>query len=1402
MKLKTRVGDATGVGTGMSLKEAEMALRSSITVREQHKAKLRALLSIIAPHTWSKVSSEVQIRSRTKSVSKDKPRKTRESVGVRIPEVAEGKEIHVLGDVLLLTRAASVDVVENIQTWRTVVHQGMPRPYVYENENYMLTMCEDLDFLDQAGELAEWLGFRLLRNPFIVNEALDDVVSSRLALSVHDDRSLKYWNSTSWKLNNKLATKRVGLPNASEASPSRQASKARWKQQPPPPPLIKPLASICPEDDVVDGLRIATAQEVLLEEESFHGRLRGLRAAREYVDRGPSVLEPNDVDNNAPSPTVYDAMAALNIQLRSKGGRLSLIRRERTQVERTLQDIHNQMRWTELRRDCDRTKDHRVWTCRDMYRQEVLKTYNRLAERLERCLSSLEGDEKYVGGALDICKGQLSELRLEKDKQRATRHTKKQQEESTKRSNGRQKAEERRKVRSKKKSLQRRSASDLVQESLQQKEDIIYENIAVDFQSDIRAIESKKSGGPAREQESPGTCQKLEEKRQRAIYQKRARLEQHARTLKDMELVLDRRRAENVAMKWEDALARAVEREARRKTILRSRKARLDRVASCAMFKCMHEMNGKRFLVSVYIRHARGYDLEGLRIVAYDPSSSAAFTMEMPLRVFNSLGYGRTSDGLGGFCKWLCLLYEKRRRQFRLVWSGTPCPPPLRVRENDQALVCIHKEGVKLRHSASDRYSLVAVYLRRNDPSILRFVVGSCYGQEFLLTEHAVSARWLIVGSDLDVQWKSSGHAVIVWKHHTDALEMQEEFYSSQDGAEGSANNAVGPRIYSSEVIVRRVRYSVHLYDTDETKYTVELIPKAQKGQIEQSKPVGDRLVLNKRDVNPYDVHLSSSSFADLFSLICFEHNPPQEPKREDASDPATRLKWKATVSPKWTGKLANYVRVLRLAKYACKVGGVFCFVAVFVVQQKTEFRAHLLLEFTWLAPTLSSFPPGGAATRQSLRIALSDYLVCTNASRRFAVGLEYSGNEREGGDEECPSCSTYDAARTKLHANDVGVPETAFDCTTSCSNCAMIQQRRLRAIKELVIHAGAIAPESLEVIYHGYCDVCATLAPPIVLVIGSAFSATMNWLLPLLEQYFVSFDCGKHGFLRFAEGDQGHVIAEEGIHVRETVLQTLARDQVAVLFNADCGMTVGSANLFVHELHWWLYPDFSELPCHVAYAVSARYDHVDDGSSFEQKPAGIYRDHDLLEALQALRHAACQVAELTPVYLDDGGEEGGDHASAFDAYLVAEAVLIEATRVLLHPDYAWQKPRKIVGASSWNTACSYLLDPVRLGADLQRCDPLGLCTATAAVLEEYFVHVKWPHEYADVRPFFYGLLVFMMHVQHVRRIVGVRSGSLQAALTAHHGAEQEVLAQNTSIIDCSHFDHVTEATSHVGVDG
>ncbi|EEY54837.1 uncharacterized protein PITG_08397 [Phytophthora infestans T30-4] len=668
-------------------------------------------------------------------------------------------------------------------------------------------------------------------------------------------------------------------------------------------------------------------------------------------------------------------------------------------------------------------------------------------------------------------------------------------------------------------------------------------------------------------------------------------------------------------MIWEDILSRTVERESKRKAQLKANKELLDRIASCAIFKCMHAMNGKRYLISVYTRNAQRYDLEGLRVVAYDPRSSATFTLVMSLREFNSLGYGRTCEGLGAFSKWLCLLYEKRRRQFRLVWSGAPCPPPLRIRENDQTLVCLHKEGVKTTGSSTDSYSLVSVYLRTNDRSNVRFVVGSWHSHDFVLTEHVVAARSLVIGTDLDVQW----------------------------------------RIYSSEVVVNRGRYILHMYDTSEIEYTVELLPKSRKGDPSQqvSHSCVSRLVLYKRTVNPYNVRLSSSNFADLIE--------------------ATQFKWKATVSPKWAGKLANYVRVLRLAKYACKISGVFCFIAVFIVQQKTEFRAHLLLEITWLHPTFSSsFSLGGTPVRQSLRIPLSEYVRCVNASRRFAA---------------------------------------------ACSECDTIQLRRLHAIKELIIHAGAVAPGSLELIYDGYCGRCTTLVPPIVLVLGSAMSSsTTMWLLPMLGQYFASFDCSKNGFL-------------------ETLLLALARDQVAVLFNANCGLTVCNANLFVHELHWWLYPDHHNLPCHVAYL--------------------------------GLNQAACQIAELDPVRLDEGDNEENDHASAFDAYLVAEAVLVEVTQVLLHPDNAWQKPREIVGASSWSAACSFLQDPVQLSAHLQHCYPLQISAATAEVVDAYFAHPKWPHDNPDVRPFFHGLLAFMMHLQH--------------------------LAKNTSVLDCSHLRHLTE---------
>ncbi|OWY93260.1 hypothetical protein PHMEG_00037410 [Phytophthora megakarya] len=309
MKHPSRGKDATTDFVNLT-QAAEFEVLSSITVREEYKTKLRDLLSIISPSSFPEA-----VNTNQKNTPQFKL-KTSKSVGYLSPEVTEGKELHVLGDLLLLVRAASVDVVENIQVWREVVHQGIPRPYIYEHENYLLRMCEDLDFLDKVEDLVEWLGFRLLRNPFIVDKALDDIVSSRLGVNVHADRSLKYWNSLSWRKNTKLSNKQgiVIISSKSTTIQSKPAVEVRWKKRSPPLPLVTPLASISPEDDVVDGSRITTAQKSLLDEESFHGRVLALKVAHDYVDRGPSKFECGNIDNKPEPSAVYAAIATVDSQ--------------------------------------------------------------------------------------------------------------------------------------------------------------------------------------------------------------------------------------------------------------------------------------------------------------------------------------------------------------------------------------------------------------------------------------------------------------------------------------------------------------------------------------------------------------------------------------------------------------------------------------------------------------------------------------------------------------------------------------------------------------------------------------------------------------------------------------------------------------------------------------------------------------------------------------------------------------------------------------------------------------------------------------------------------------------------------------------------------------------------------
>lgn len=356
--------DELGGNAVISIQEAEFAVQSSIVVLEEYKRKLQALLETISLETSRSTSASkavpaiaaaTQPRAKTKTKSSvKKPTATKSSECPRMPQ---GKEMHVLGDWLLLVRAASVNVVESVQTWRRVVHQGRPQPfhhsYQHENEsssgggNYLLTMCEDLDFLDNSVDLVEWLGFRLVRNPLIVHGAMDDVMSETLdKTTVHSARSLKYWSSASWqKQKNYLDKTRKKVQSGPEsAQPCDQGSlyngaanndsnnsntmktrSSQWRaRRPPPQALTKPLASILPEDDVVDGARIGAAQRVLLEEEAFHGRLRALRAIRQYlvdVSSSGDADADNGGGNDSEKSTrsyagVYDEIADRTTQIK------------------------------------------------------------------------------------------------------------------------------------------------------------------------------------------------------------------------------------------------------------------------------------------------------------------------------------------------------------------------------------------------------------------------------------------------------------------------------------------------------------------------------------------------------------------------------------------------------------------------------------------------------------------------------------------------------------------------------------------------------------------------------------------------------------------------------------------------------------------------------------------------------------------------------------------------------------------------------------------------------------------------------------------------------------------------------------------------------------------------------
>ena len=75
-------------------------------------------------------------------------------------------------DLLDLVRVQTVETVEAVGRWRRTL--AKPHPFVWNGVNYLLKIPSDLDFLDVYNPLVAWLGFPMVRNPFVIPVVLDD----------------------------------------------------------------------------------------------------------------------------------------------------------------------------------------------------------------------------------------------------------------------------------------------------------------------------------------------------------------------------------------------------------------------------------------------------------------------------------------------------------------------------------------------------------------------------------------------------------------------------------------------------------------------------------------------------------------------------------------------------------------------------------------------------------------------------------------------------------------------------------------------------------------------------------------------------------------------------------------------------------------------------------------------------------------------------------------------------------------------------------------------------------------------------------------------------------------------------------------------------------------------------
>ncbi|OQR85723.1 hypothetical protein ACHHYP_11489 [Achlya hypogyna] len=286
--------------------------------------------------------------------------------------------------------------------------------------------------------------------------------------------------------------------------------------------------------------------------------------------------------------------------------------------------------------------------------------------------------------------------------------------------------------------------------------------------------------------------------------------------------------------------------------------------------------------VRVLAKGAQGYLPPGYLFHALAADAPALFlTCRLATVEYDRLGYGATARGLRAFCAWFCVVYDRRRRRFRLVWSGPPCPRPLRSRDWDESAICVHKQGVKWPRT----FALVQLFHRTEAPALLH-IVTACLRTD-RVDETAVHLRPPLVRL---LRWAGSG---LAWSH-TKAL------------------TSVPPmRVFTGVVATG----TVHVYDHS-SHYTVHDAD-------------GGVYALATRDFNPFGtLALPVSDFNALFANAA------------TLSDGSVVVNTR-----RWWAYLEKYTRRLPIARFAAVVGGVRCLVRLALLQSNSEFQSWFQIQ-------------------------------------------------------------------------------------------------------------------------------------------------------------------------------------------------------------------------------------------------------------------------------------------------------------------------------------------------------------------------------------------------------------------------------------------------------------------------